>query len=249
MKRSSLVARRPSLPRPSLVARRSSHVASLLPSRDRRGAVLPVLLLGLLAATALAAADLPKITYTKVFPGSTPAFVEVVVDKEGHGVYKEATNDDNPMAFVLSPEESAAVFELAAKLDHFSKPVESPIKVAFMGDKIFRWENGSEKHEIKFNFSQVPEAQQLWDWFERMGETEQRFAVLESATHFDRLGVNQALLELESAFDRKRLVALAQFLPLLDRIAGSEHFMHMARERAAALADVIRNPPPKAKGQ
>ncbi len=218
--------------RPSLVARRSS---------------LP--LLGLLAAVTLAAADLPKITYIKSFPGSTPAYVEIFVDKEGHGVYKEAPDDDNPMDFVLSPEESAAVFDLAAKLDHFSKPLESPIKVAFMGEKTFRWESGAEKHEIKFNYSLLPEAQQLWDWFERMAETEQRFAVLDSATHFDRLGVNQALLELEAAYDRQRLVALAQFLPLLDRIAGSERFMHMARERAASLAEVIRNPPPKAKGQ
>ena len=221
----------------SLVARCSLLVARCLP------------LVALLAVAGLAGAEVPKITYTKVFPGSTPAFVEIVVDKEGRGVYKEATNDDNPMAFVLSPEESAAVFELAGRLDHFSKPVEAPIKVAFMGDKIFRWENGSEKHETKFNYSQVPEAQALWDWFERIAETEQRFAVLDSATHFDRLGVNQALLELEAAFDRKRLVAMAQFLPLLDRIAASEHFMHMARERAAALADLIRNPQPKAKGQ
>ena len=241
MRRSSLVARRSSPPRPSLVDR-------LLPSRDRQGAVLPILLLGLLTVTALAAADLPKITYMKVFPGSTPDYVEIVVDKEGHGVYKEGKTDDNPMDFVLSPEESGAVFDLAAKLDHFSRPLEAPVKVAFMGDKIFRWENGSEKHEVKFNYSLLPEAQQLWDWFERIAETEQRFAVLDSATHFDRLGVNQGLLELEAAFDRKRLVALNQFLPLLDRIAASEHFMHMARERAAALADIIRNPP-KAKGQ
>jgi len=204
--------------------------------------------LALLATSTLSAAS-PKITYTKTFPGSTPPYVEIAVDKEGHGVYKEAANDDNPMSFVLAPEENAAVFDLAAKLDHFSKPLESPIKVAFMGDKILRWEDGAEKHETKFNFSQIPEAQALWDWFERIAETEQRFALLDSATHFDRLGVNQALLELEAAYDRKRLVAMAQFLPLLDRIAASEHFMHMARERAAALADLIRNPPPKAKGQ
>ncbi len=206
-------------------------------------------MLGLLSVATLAAADLPKITYTKTFPGSTPAFVEIVVDKEGHGVYKEATNDENPMAFVLSAEESATVFDLAAKLDHFSKPVESPIKVAFMGDKVFRWENGSEKHEVKFNYSALPEAQELWDWFERMAESEQRFAVLDSAMHFDKLGVNQALLELETTYDRRRLVAMAQFLPLLDKIAGSERYMHMARERAANLADSIRNPAPKVKGQ
>ena len=46
-----------------------------------------------------------------------------------------------------------------------------------------------------------------------------------------------------SRWDRKRLVAPEQFLPLLDRIAKNESFLHMARERAAALAEAIRKPP------
>jgi hypothetical protein len=202
----------------------------------------------LLAAAALVAADLPKITYTKAFPGSAPDYIEISVDKEGHAVYKEGRNDDSPMEFQLAPAETEAVFDLAQKLDHFSKPLESPLKVAFMGDKTFRWENGAEKHEVKFNYSAHLEAGQLWDWFERIAETEQRFSLLDNATHFDKLGVNQAVLDVEAAFDHRRLVALTQFLPLLDRIAGSERYMHMARERAAALAEAIRNPP-KAAGQ
>jgi hypothetical protein len=230
--------------RSPLVARRSS---SLGLRRNGRRAFWAATLL--VTATALAAADLPKIVFTKAFPGSVPEYVEIALDKEGHGVYKEGKTDDNPMEFQLAPAETETVFALAAKLDRFSKPIEAPVKVAFMGDKTFRWENGSEKHEVKFNFSALPEAEQLWDWFERMSETEQRFAVLDNAAHFDKLGVNQGLLEMEAAFDRRRLVGLAQFLPLLDRIAGSERYMHMARERAAALADAIRNPPPKAPAQ
>jgi hypothetical protein len=35
-------------------------------------------------------------------------------------------------------------------------------------------------------------------------------------------------------------VAPLQFLPLLDRVANNEAFLHMARERAAALAEKIR---------
>ncbi len=201
----------------------------------------PAILLA--AAAALAAADLPKITFTKSFPGSNPAYIEITVDKAGHGVYKEATDDESPIDLELSSPETEAVFELAAKLDHFTKELESPVKVAFMGEKTFRWENGAEKHEVKFNYSTVVEAQQLWDWFERMAETAQRFAVLDSASRFDKLGVNQALLDLQTSFERKRLVGLAQLLPLLDKIAASDRYMHMARERAAAIADAIRNPP------
>ena len=66
---------------------------------------------------------------------------------------------------------------------------------------------------------------------------------------FDRLGVNRSLLQVEAAFDRKRLVAPERFLPLLDRIAKNDSYLHMARERAASLADFIRVPRPKAAAE
>jgi hypothetical protein len=45
---------------------------------------------------------------------------------------------------------------------------------------------------------------------------------------------------LESAMDRNRVVAMQQYLPLLDRIAKNESYLHSARQRAANLADGIR---------
>jgi hypothetical protein len=195
-------------------------------------------------AAALAAADAPKIVFIRSFPKSQPAYIEITVDRNGHGVYKEAPDDQNPLTFNLTPAEAGEVFALAAKLDHFAKPIESGLKVAFMGDKTFRWENGAERHEVKFNYSTIPEAQQIWDWFERMAETERQFIGLENAAQFEKLGVNDAVLHLQAAMERDRIVAAAQFLPLLDRIVKSESYLHMARERAAALADAIRNPAP-----
>jgi hypothetical protein len=47
-------------------------------------------------------------------------------------------------------------------------------------------------------------------------------------------------LLLQVSLERKRLVAPQQLLPLLDRVAKNETFMHMSRERAAGLADAIR---------
>jgi hypothetical protein len=44
--------------------------------------------------------------------------------------------------------------------------------------------------------------------------------------------------------DRKRLVGMDQFLPMLERIARNESYMHAARERAAEIAEAIRNPKP-----
>jgi hypothetical protein len=196
------------------------------------------------SAVSLLAADAPKITYSKSFPKSVPAYVEIWVDKDGRGEYKEAADDENPLKFQLTDQETAEIFGLAGKLDRFTRPLESNLKVAFTGTKTFRWEAGAEKHEVKFNYSLDPAAQQLWDWFERITESELRLVALERAAKFDKLGVNQALLLLEASRDRNRLVAAEQFLPLLDRIVKNESYLHMARERAASLADAFRNPKP-----
>ena len=59
-------------------------------------------------------------------------------------------------------------------------------------------------------------------------------------SEYDRLGVDQSLRMLWSAMDRKRLVALDQYLPMLDRIANNESYMHAARAKAAELAESIR---------
>jgi hypothetical protein len=109
-----------------------------------------------------------------------------------------------------------------------------------MGTKTIRFENGATRNEVKFNFSEDPTARELADWFERIAESERLLAGLEVAAKYDKLGVMQAVLLLESCYDRKRLVDLPQYLPLLDRIANNESYLHQARLRAAALADEIR---------
>ena len=77
-----------------------------------------------------------------------------------------------------------------------------------------------------------------------MAESAQHRIDLERAAKYDRLGVVKALTLLESAMERKRLVGLEQYLPMLDRIANNENYMHTARARAAEIAEAIRNPKP-----
>jgi len=199
-------------------------------------------LLPLLCCVGLSAAAAPRLSFTKSFPGSTPAFVAIEVDRTGTGSYKEAADDDQPVLFHLGDAEVAEMFGLAERLGNFDHPVESGLKVAFMGEKTFRFEDGSKKNEVKFNYSEDLSAQALADWFERISESEQLYTGLEVAAKYDRLGVEKALLQLETAYDHKRLVDTAQYLPLLDRIAKNESYIHQARLRAASLADAFRAP-------
>jgi hypothetical protein len=199
----------------------------------------------LLAATvlpfALPAAE-PLLFYSRSFPKSAPPYIQVTVTKSGDAEYREAVDDDLPVKFKLGPADTEVIFGLAGKLDYFKRSLEAPLKVAFTGDKIFRYDDGTQKTEVKFNYSIDPNAQALLDWFEHMAETAQDRVALERAAKYDHLGVMQALLGLESSLSRGRLVAPEQFLPALDRIGNNQIYMHTARARAAEIAEGIRNP-------
>ncbi len=201
----------------------------------------PILILAAVCAFVQAQ---PRIVYTKSFPGSVPAYIEIKLEKDGAGEYKEAPDDDSPLKFRLTAAETNEIFSLADKLDRFKRPLEATgLKVANMGMKTFRYDNGTERNEVKFNFTQDPDGRLLHDWFERISESELHRVNLERAARFDKLGVYKALLQLEESRDRKRLVATEQFLPVLDRIAKNESYIHVARERAASLADGFRAKP------
>jgi len=193
-----------------------------------------------LFAGAAGAADVPHLFFSKSFPGSSPAYVAIDIDKTGAGVYREAENDDNPLRFQLTESEVNAMFDLASKLGYFDHPLASPLKVAFTGMKTFRYVDGAKKSEVQFNYSQDPAAGSLLDWFERIGESERLYTNLEVAAKYDHLGVMKAVLLLEAADDNKHLVATSQYLPLLDRIAKNETYMHEARMHAATLAERFR---------
>jgi hypothetical protein len=190
--------------------------------------------LSLLALSAMAA-DGPRLFYSKTFPGSKPPYMEIRLDRNGRAEYREAPDEEFPIVFQLRPRETRVVWELSEKLDRFRKPLESGLKVARMGDKLLRWENGAERYEAKFNHTLDADAQLLHDWFERMCESAILQADLERTVKYERLGVNQAILRIEAAWDRKRLVGVDQYVPLLKRVAANSVYLNMARERAEKL--------------
>jgi hypothetical protein len=189
---------------------------------------------------AVLSAGEPTLFYSKTFPGSTPAYAEITLTQTGAGVYREDPADDQPVKFQLSQADTKSMFELAEKLEHFQQPLESGLKVAKTGDKLFRWIDGATKSEQKFNYTLNSDAQTLTTWFERITDTERSFLELERTARFDRLGVNQSLLAIQTLVEKKRLVAGEQFLPLLDRVSKNAGYINMARERADSIAASVR---------
>lgn len=196
--------------------------------------MIRVLALLLLAVAALPAQQ-GVIFYSKNFPGSKPAYMEIELQASGEAIYKESAEDDQPVKFRLRPEEVKTIWDLAAKLDFFRRKLESGLPVARMGEKTYRFLEGATKTEVSFNYSQDPDAQAIQDWFEKMVETVNLYFELERTAKFEPLGVDKAILRIEAAWDRKRLVAFEVYYPLLNRVVKNDRYLHIARDRAAKL--------------
>lgn len=197
------------------------------------------LLITIFGAVLLAgAASAAEIVYIKDFPNSVPEYVHIVLNENGQVSYQES-EDDDPTVFQLEEPIRAEMFKLAGDLDHFDKPLESGLKVANMGKKTFRWEDAGTMAEASYNHTNEKEAQQLQADFDHIAESETLLFALERAVRYDRLGVHEALLNIEDAWKKKRLVGTSQFLPLMQQVRDNEAYLHMARERAARLTEEI----------
>lgn len=181
-----------------------------------------------------------RIFFSKSFPKSVPAYFEVEVARSGKVLYREAPGEEDPIEFQLGADEAASVFESVEKLDRFRIELNLNRKVAFTGDKVFRFEPASgEKSEAKFVYTENTDALKLLEWFEKVGETERHLIELERVTQFDHLGVNKRLLQFQISLEKDRIVAPAQFLPILQKIADQKKIVQLARSRAAGLAERI----------
>ena len=74
----------------------------------------------LVTAWAAFAAE-PKVIYTKSFPGSSPAYVMISVQKDGAVSYNESTDVDNAENFKLEPGVVGSIFDYAQKAGPFQQ--------------------------------------------------------------------------------------------------------------------------------
>lgn len=190
----------------------------------------------------LAIAAEQRVTFIKSFPQSEPAYVAITVEENGAADYRTSPNDEQPVRFQLSAAETAGLFAAASQVD-LSQRLEATVKVANMGKKTIRLVKDGKTGEQTFNYTEDLKARALTDWFERISESERLFLDLERSAKYEKIGANQSILLLQTSWERGRLVAPHQFLPLLDRIAKGESYVQMARTRAANLAATFRTIP------
>src|SRR6202040_3395919 len=176
------------------------------------GASPPVSAAGNAAAATsspVTAAESAKLTFRRVFKSSSPEFIEIVVPEDGHlATYDIRQLDEDPSAsqFEISAGLRARMFELAAQLNHFQgQDLDVHRKIANLGEKTFRWESGTEVHEAKFNYTLNSAASQLLQIFEGLARQQEHVDLISRRMKYDRLGINDALLQFESDLNRSLL--------------------------------------------
>jgi len=183
------------------------------------------------------------ITFRKIFKSSYPEFVEIKVGETGAGTFdiRQLDEDANPQPLELGGQLTQRIFQLVSNLHDFQGvDIDVHRRIANLGQKTLRYEKGGEAHEVTFNYTINDSATQLVDIFEGIARQEGDLSDLQRTLHYDRLGVNDVLMQVESDYNKKLLPDPDKLLPTLDQIAADEKIIDMARERARNLATKIR---------
>jgi len=184
-------------------------------------------------------------TYRRVFKSSVPEFIEIRIQQNSDAATCEIRQlDEDPSAtpFEISPALRAKIFQLISDLQYF-KGVDLDVhrKIANLGEKTFRWDDGTQSSEVKFNYTLNTSASQLLQICEGLARQQELLELLQRRMKYDRLGVNDALLQFEEALNKGELPEPQHALPLLEQIAQDNRFVEIARQRARALAERLRH--------
>ena len=197
------------------------------------------------AYSAPAAPQAAKMTFRRVFKGSSPEFIEISVREDSDVAsyeIRQLDEDAGASPFQVSAGLRTKMFNLAAQLKHFQgQDLDVHRKIAYLGEKTFHWESGTEVYQTKFNYTLNPAATQLLQFFEGLARQQEYADLIARRMKYDRLGINDALLQFESDFNRSLLPEPQRLLPMLEQIAEDPKFVDIARQRARSLAERIRH--------
>ena len=186
-----------------------------------------------------------KITFRRIFQGSSPEYVELCIwDDAKSATYEIRQMDDDPGSapFEVGDALRSKIFGLTAQLHNFQGlDLDVHRKIANLGEKTFRWEQAGVSHETKFNYTLNPAATQLLQIFEGLARQQEHYELITRRMRYDRLGIYDALLQFESDLNRGLLPEPGRLVPLLEQIANDPKFVDVARKRAQLLLGRVQH--------
>jgi hypothetical protein len=195
------------------------------------------------SAAASPSAQTAKVTFRRIFQGSSPEYIELCIwDDAKTATYEIRQMEDDPGSapFEVGDPLRSKIFGLTAQLHNFQgQDLDVHRKIANLGEKTFRWEQGGVTHETRFNYTLNPAASQLLQIFEGLARQQEHYELITRRMRYDRLGIYDALLQFESDLNRGLLPEPQRLRPLLEQIASDPKFVDVARKRAQSLVDRV----------
>jgi hypothetical protein len=196
------------------------------------------------AAAAWSAENSARLAYTKVLKGSQPEYLSVSVNSQGEATYegRQLAEPPAPQSLKLSAATTQRLFSLAEALNNLQGvELESHKKVANLGLKTLVYEQGGQRNQVQFNYTQRHEAQQLVELFEKIASVEQHILTLQHAMKYDHLGLPRELMLIQIDLDKRALADPELMVPSLEKIANNPRFLHLAQVRAQTILHRLQN--------
>jgi len=164
-------------------------------------------------------------------------------NEKGKGKFSFKKREEDPLEldFELRRSKVEALLSYFLRADFLNegKDFVSPRKVANMGLKTIRFENGSHAREVTFNYTEDKALQEIVDFFENLCQQEKALFEMNLALKYDRLGIPKRLDELDKSLTAKRIVDPGRFAPVLEKIYEDQQLMNLARTEAKKILTKI----------
>jgi len=191
-----------------------------------------------------------KFAWHKAIQTGSIEFYSLELDDKGRGrfSFKKREEDALELDFALKPAKVEVLLSYFVRADFLNetKNFVSPRKVADMGLKTIRFESGTRKREVTFNYTEDRALQEIVDFFENLCQQEKALFEMNLALKYDRLGIPKKLDELERSLTAKRIVDPERFGPVLEKIYQDESLMNLARTEPKKILSRIEKMQPAA---
>lgn len=207
--------------------------------------MLAVLILAAAASAQASAAS--SIVFSLDFPNSSPEHYSISVQSDGHAHYESSgkitvdsdERDSYQTDFVFSDANRARIFDLAAQAHYFEGKIDSgKKKIAFTGAKKLVYKDGAHNTSAEYNYSPVPEVQQLTSLFQNAGATLEYGRRLVYFHRYQKLALDDELKRMDDEAQRGEISELQAVSPILQDIYEDNAVIKVVRARAHRIMEM-----------
>jgi hypothetical protein len=148
-------------------------------------------------------------------------------------------SDATPVAFSVSENVRAQIFDLAKRAHYFSGKVDSGRKnLANTGTKTLAYKDASHSSEATYNYSEIEPVAQLTSIFQNLSTTLECGRRLSYLHKYEKLALEGELKRMEELHKENSLGDVQSIAPILQAIANDSSVMNVSRARALRLLAV-----------